>query len=46
MRIITDRPHLMSGLRKLGWFVGLWLGGVLTVGGVAMVLRAVLRTGH
>ncbi len=41
MRTITDRET--SLLRKVGWFVGLWLGGVLTVGGVAMVLRLALH---
>lgn len=46
MRIITDRSQLVSVLQKVGWFVGLWLGGVLTVGGVAMVVRTVLHTGH
>ena len=46
MRIITDRAALMSVLQKVGWFGGLWLGGVLTVGVVAMAVRAVLHTGH
>ena len=31
-------------MRKLVWFVVLWLGGVLTVGGVAMVLRLALHS--
>jgi hypothetical protein len=43
MRIITDRPHLMPALQKVGWFVALWFGGVITVGGIATVLRFVLR---
>lgn len=43
MRIITDRPHLTSALQKLGWFVALWLGGVITIGGVATVLRFMLH---
>jgi hypothetical protein len=28
--------------RKLLWFVGLWLAGVLTTGLVGLVIRAVL----
>ncbi len=28
--------------RRLVWFAALWLGGVLTVGAVAWVIRAVL----
>jgi hypothetical protein len=28
---------------KLVWFVGLWLAGVLTMGSVAWVLRALIR---
>ncbi|AKO96167.1 MAG: DUF2474 family protein [Marinovum algicola] len=28
--------------RKLGWFVALWLAGVLTVASVAYLLRLVL----
>jgi hypothetical protein len=43
MRIITDRAHLMSALQKVGWFVALWLGGVITIGGVATVLRFMLH---
>ena len=43
MRIITDRPHLMFALQKIGWFVALWLGGVITIGGVATVLRFMLH---
>lgn len=31
-----------DALRKWGWFIGLWLGGVLTVGAVSLLLRAVL----
>ena len=26
-------------LRRLGWFVGLWLAGVVTLGAVALLLR-------
>ena len=29
-------------LKRLGWFVGLWLAGVLTVASVAYLLRMVL----
>jgi hypothetical protein len=29
--------------RKLIWFVGLWLAGVLAMGAVAWVLRALIR---
>ena len=43
MRIITDRPRLMSALHKASWFVALWLGGVITIGGVATVLRFMLH---
>ena len=46
MRITTDRAALLSVLQKVGWFVGLWLGGVLTVGVGAMAVRAALHTGH
>lgn len=31
-----------SRARRLAWFAGLWLGGVLTVTGVAYALRAVM----
>jgi hypothetical protein len=30
-------------LRKLAWFAGLWVAGVLSVGAVALVLRLVLK---
>jgi hypothetical protein len=40
MRIITDRQ---SALHKIGWFVALWFGGVITIGGVATVLRFILH---
>jgi hypothetical protein len=43
MRIITDHPHLMSALQKLGWFVALWLGSLIAIGGVATVLRFMLH---
>lgn len=29
--------------RRLLWFVGLWLGGLLTLGVIAMVLRTALK---
>ncbi|CAN7451496.1 MULTISPECIES: DUF2474 family protein [unclassified Phenylobacterium] len=29
-----------SSWRRLAWFVGLWLAGVLTVGAVSYLLRA------
>lgn len=29
--------------RRLAWFAGLWLCGVLAVGAVSLVIRAVLR---
>lgn len=29
-------------VRKLAWFAGLWLGGVLAIGVVAMAMRALL----
>jgi hypothetical protein len=28
--------------RKLAWFVGLWMGGVLAVGLAALLMRSVL----
>jgi hypothetical protein len=31
-------------LRRLGWFILLWLAGVATVGLVASVIRLALRT--
>ena len=31
-----------SRLSKLAWFVGLWAGGVLTVGVAAYLLRALV----
>jgi hypothetical protein len=33
---------LTPALSRLLWFVGLWLAGVLAVGAVAYLLRAVL----
>ena len=30
-------------LRRLAWFAGLWAAGVIAVGAVATVLRAVLK---
>ncbi|MCL3883190.1 DUF2474 family protein [Marivita sp. GX14005] len=33
------RPAPGSLLRRLGWFVLLWLGGVAAVGAVAYILR-------
>ncbi len=32
----------MLMLKRLAWFAGLWLAGVLTVGAVAFSIRAVL----
>jgi hypothetical protein len=29
----------MAIIRRLGWFVGLWAAGVLTVGAVSLLLR-------
>ena len=29
--------------RRLAWFLGLWLAGVVTVGAVAMLLRTVMK---
>jgi hypothetical protein len=31
-----------SVARKLAWFVGLWLAGVVAVGAVGLLIRAVL----
>lgn len=33
---------MSPGLRRLAWFVGLWAAGVVTVGAVALAIRAVL----
>ena len=30
-------------MKRLLWFVGLWLGGVLTLAAVALVLRILMR---
>ncbi len=30
-------------MRRLGWFLALWLAGVLTVGAVAMALRTLMH---
>lgn len=30
--------------RRILWFVVLWLAGVLTVGGMAMLIRLILRS--
>jgi hypothetical protein len=43
IRIITDPPHLKSPLQKVGWFVALWFGGVITIGGGATALRFMLH---
>jgi hypothetical protein len=32
----------MPWLRRVGWFLALWLAGVLTVGALAYILRLVL----
>ncbi len=40
MRITTEPDSLW---KRLGWFVGLWVAGVLSVGIVATLLRWVLR---
>jgi hypothetical protein len=32
-----------SRLHRVVWFVALWLGGVVTVGAVAYLLRALVR---
>ena len=31
-----------EGLKRLAWFIGLWLAGVATVSVVALAIRAVL----
>ena len=43
MRITTDRSPTLVALRRLGWFGGLWLGGVVAVVIVAGALRWVLH---
>lgn len=35
----------MVTLRRLGWFLALWIGGVGAVGAVAIMLRLLLGTG-
>ena len=30
--------------RRLLWFIGLWLAGVAAAGGMALVLKAVMRS--
>ncbi len=42
MPIITENPETQPLWRRLLWMVGLWAGGVLSVGAVAMALRWVL----
>ena len=42
MPTITDRGAL-PWLRRLAWFVGLWIGGVVSIGAVAGVLRWILH---
>ncbi|MEF2073072.1 DUF2474 domain-containing protein [Consotaella aegiceratis] len=37
-----DRPRPGSRLSRILWFIGLWVAGVLVVGVVAAILRAVL----
>lgn len=37
------QPERHGTVRRLLWFVGLWLAGVLTVGAVAMLLRLALH---
>ena len=37
MTDIIDRP---SWLRRLAWFAGLWVAGVLTITLIGMILRA------
>lgn len=39
---MPQRPPRTSALRRGLWFLGLWAGGVLTVGAVAWVLRGLL----
>ncbi|MHB0706983.1 DUF2474 family protein [Roseomonas mucosa] len=50
MPAITDGRGAMrdpappgSRWRRLGWFVLLWLGGVVAVGAVAFLLRSLLH---
>lgn len=35
-------PRDSSRLRRLAWFVGLWLAGVVTVGVVGLIIKLVL----
>ncbi len=41
---MSGRP-LPPALRRAFWFVGLWSAGVLAVGAVALLLRAVIVPG-
>lgn len=40
LSLMPDRPR--STLSKLAWFVTLWLGGVVTLGLVSLIIKAVL----
>ena len=33
---------MRDGLRKAGWFIGLWLGGVAVLGVVAYLIRLMI----
>lgn len=33
---------MRDGLRKTGWFIGLWLGGVAVLGVVAYLIRLMI----
>jgi hypothetical protein len=33
----------MAIIKRLGWFVGLWIAGVLAVGAVSLLIRLWLR---
>jgi hypothetical protein len=39
----AQRMRGMVWLKRLAWFVGLWLAGVAVTGAVAMAIRSVLR---
>ena len=43
MRTTTDRNGSRGLAKQLSWFGALWLGGVLTVAGVAGALRWIMH---
>ncbi|EHH67658.1 DUF2474 family protein [Gluconobacter morbifer] len=50
MRIEYGQPDRETGflawLKRVGWFIALWFGGVVTVGVVAEVLKKIIFGSH